>query len=52
MRYLWQQPVLLDGQKMQSHLGSELRSTKFNQVIAELIKSEETALGNQNVSLA
>jgi hypothetical protein len=52
MRYLWQQPVLLDGRKMQSHLGPKLRRTKFNQVIAELIKADETALGNQNASLA
>lgn len=52
MRYLWQQPVLLDGRKMQSHLGPELRSTKFSQVIAELIKTDETAVANQNASLA
>jgi nucleoside-diphosphate-sugar epimerase len=52
MRYLWQQPVLLDGGKMQSLLGHEIRSTNFDQVIAELIKTNETALESQNASLA
>jgi nucleoside-diphosphate-sugar epimerase len=38
MRYLWQQPVVLDGTKMQSLLGTRLRKTEIKNIVAVMVK--------------
>lgn len=37
MRYLWKEPVILDGQKMKVKLGKKLHQTPLNQIIADLL---------------
>jgi nucleoside-diphosphate-sugar epimerase len=38
MRYLWQQPVVMDGSKMQGALGARLRKTEFKAIVASMVK--------------
>ncbi|MBT5332035.1 MAG: NAD(P)H-binding protein [Porticoccaceae bacterium] len=42
MRYLWREPVLLNGEKMRSLLAEELKSTEFSLVISELFQTNRS----------
>lgn len=39
MRYLWQQPLLLDGTKMKSTLGDDYRCSSLTEVVCALVKA-------------
>lgn len=38
MRYLWRNPLILDGRKMQEKLGNQLQSTPFSLVMTNIIR--------------
>lgn len=41
MRYLWQQPVVLDGTKMRNALGQRLQETQLNDILTAMIDRSE-----------
>ncbi len=45
MRYLWQQPVVLDGTKMRAALGERRQETGLNVILAAMIDRSEKVVG-------
>ena len=46
MRYLWQEPVVLDGRKVSNELAEHIKQTEFSVILAAMIERSQTVVAS------